>query len=41
MEAHRDAIAGYDAALPPLLQADKLTDEQIVAAVKGLDPMAK
>jgi hypothetical protein len=41
MEAHRDAIAGYDAALPPLVQADKLTDEQIVAAVKGLDPMAK
>ncbi|HJQ36190.1 MAG TPA: hypothetical protein VKB93_03535 [Thermoanaerobaculia bacterium] len=41
MEAHRDAIAGYDPALPPLPQADKLTDEQIVAAVRGLDPMAK
>ena len=41
MESHRDAIAGYDPTLAPLLQADKLTDAQIVAAVKGLDPMAK
>lgn len=41
MEAHRDAIAGYDPTLAPLLQADKLTDAQIVAAVKSLDPMAK
>jgi len=41
MEAHRDAIAGYDTTLAPLPQVDKLTDEQIVTAVKGMDPMAR
>jgi len=40
MEAHRGEIAGYDAALPPMPQIDKLTDAQIRAVVRGLDPLA-
>jgi hypothetical protein len=40
MEKHRGEIAGYDAALPPMPQIDKLTDEQIRVAVRGLDPLA-
>jgi hypothetical protein len=40
MDAHRKEIAGYDLTLPPYPQADKLTDAQIVAAVKSLDSMA-
>lgn len=41
MEAHRGAIKGLDPALPMLPQADKLTDEQIKAAVRSLDPLAR
>jgi len=41
MEAHRGEIAGYDPTLPPFPQVDQLTDEQIVAAVRALDPMAR
>ncbi|HEY6140912.1 MAG TPA: hypothetical protein VI670_24415, partial [Thermoanaerobaculia bacterium] len=40
MDAHRNEIAGYDAALPPMPQIDKLTDAQIRAVVRGLDPLA-
>jgi hypothetical protein len=40
MHAHRAEIAGYDATLPPLPQIDRLTDAQIRAAVRGLDPLA-
>ena len=40
MEKHRGEIAGYDATLPPMPQIDKLTDEQIRAVVRGLDPLA-
>jgi hypothetical protein len=40
MEAHREEISGYDASMPPLPQIDRLTDDQIRVAVRGLDPMA-
>jgi hypothetical protein len=39
MDANRARIAGYDPTLPPFPQVDKLTDEQMRAAVRGLDPM--
>ena len=41
MDAHRGEIKDYDASLPPLPQIDRLSDEQIRAAVRGLDPLAK
>lgn len=41
MEAHRAEIAGLDASRAMLPQIDKLTDEQIRAAVRSLDPLAK
>ncbi|HUP60591.1 MAG TPA: hypothetical protein VNA69_09260 [Thermoanaerobaculia bacterium] len=41
MEANRAAIRGLDPSLPMLPQADKLTDEQIKAAIRSLDPMAE
>lgn len=40
MDAHRTAIAGLDAGAPLLPQLDKLTDEQLRAAARSLDPMA-
>lgn len=40
MGAHRAEIRGFDAALPPLPQIDRLTDDQIRMAVQGLDPLA-
>jgi len=40
MEAHRAEIAGYDVSLPPLPQIDRLTDAQIRASVRGLDPLS-
>ena len=41
MEAHRAEIKGLDPSLPMLAQADRLSDEQIRAAVRALDPLAK
>lgn len=41
MRAHRDEIAGFDRSQPTLSQLDKLTDEQIVAVARGLDPWAR
>jgi hypothetical protein len=35
---HQSAVAGFDASLPPLEQVDKMTDEQIRAAARELDP---
>jgi hypothetical protein len=40
MAAHRAEISGYDPALPPLPQIDRLTDAQIRAAVRRLDPLS-
>jgi hypothetical protein len=41
MREHRDEIAGFDASQPTLSQLDKLTDEQIVAAARSMDPWAR
>lgn len=41
MRAHRDEIAGFDRTAPTLSQLDKLTDAQIVAAARSLDPWAR
>ena len=40
MDAHRAEIAGLDARAPLLPQLDKLTNEQLRAAARSLDPMA-
>ena len=40
MTKNRAAIAGLDATRPMLPQVDKLTDEQMRAAVRSLDPFA-
>jgi hypothetical protein len=40
MRAHRNEIAGFDRSQPTLSQLDKLTDEQIVAAARAMDPWA-
>ena len=39
--SHRAQIAGYDGRLPALLQLDRLTDGQIRAAARSLDPLAR
>ncbi|MBX3428258.1 MAG: hypothetical protein KF779_01615 [Hyphomonadaceae bacterium] len=41
MRAHRNDIAGFDRSQPALSQLDKLTDEQIVAIARGMDPWAR
>lgn len=41
MEAHRAEIAGLDAARPLLPQFDKLTPDQMRAAMRSMDPWAK
>jgi hypothetical protein len=41
MRDHRDEIAGFDRSQPTLSQLDKLTDEQIVAAARSMDPWAR
>jgi hypothetical protein len=41
MRAHRREIAGFDRNQPTLSQLDKLTDEQIVAIARSLDPWAR
>ena len=38
--AHPGEVAGYDAAKPALMQLDKLTDDQIRAIARSLDPWA-
>jgi hypothetical protein len=40
MDSHRAAIAGLEAGAPLLPQLDKLTDDQLRAAARSLDPMA-
>jgi len=40
MDAHRPEIAGLDGSRPLLPQLDKLTDVQLRAAARSLDPMA-
>jgi hypothetical protein len=40
MRAHRSEIAGFDASQPTLSQLDRLSDEQIVAAARSMDPWA-
>lgn len=40
MSAHRSEIAGLDPARPLLPQLDKLTEEQLRSAVRGMDPYA-
>ncbi|MBX3510928.1 MAG: hypothetical protein KF700_06970 [Hyphomonadaceae bacterium] len=41
MRAHRREIAGFDRSLPTLAQLHLLTDAQIVAAARSLDPWAR
>jgi hypothetical protein len=41
LHAHRAEIAGLDATRPLLPQLDKLTDEQLRAAARSMDPYAK
>ncbi|HEX8063486.1 MAG TPA: hypothetical protein VF535_09730 [Allosphingosinicella sp.] len=41
MRGHAREIAGYDSTRPPLAQLDKLTDDQLRAVARGLDPIAK
>lgn len=41
MRAHRDEIAGFDRNQPTLSQLHLLTDEQIVAAARSMDPWAR
>ena len=41
MRAHRSEIAGFDANQPTLSQLDKLTDAQIVAVARSIDPLAR
>jgi hypothetical protein len=40
MDAHRSEIAGLDVGAPLLPQLDRLTDEQLRAAARSLDPLA-
>jgi hypothetical protein len=40
MGANAAAIAGFDPAAPALAQIDKLTDDQIRAVARSLDPIA-
>lgn len=41
MSKHTGEIAGYDAARPPLVQLDKLTDTQIQTIARELDPASR
>ena len=41
MAGHADAITGLDAKAPLLPQLDKLTDDQLKAAMRAMDPLAK
>ncbi|MCE7990540.1 MAG: hypothetical protein HEP71_01115 [Roseivirga sp.] len=41
MDEHRTEIKGFDADRPTLPQIDKLSDQQLRAAVKSVDPMVK
>lgn len=41
IEAHKAEVAGYDPARPALTQADKLSDDQIRAVARALDPLAR
>lgn len=40
MRAHPSEIAGYDATKPALPPLDKLTDDQMRAIARSLDPYA-
>jgi hypothetical protein len=39
-KVHAADVKGFDPALPPLVQLDKLSDDQIRAIARGLDPLA-
>jgi len=41
MRTHASEIAGLDVSKPLLAQFDKLTDEQICAAFRSMDPLAR
>lgn len=41
MDDHKAEIEGFDASRPTLPQLDKLSDQQLRAAVKSVDPMVK
>ena len=41
MRRHSAEIRGYDPKRPPLLQIDKLSDAQLRAVARGLDPIAR
>jgi hypothetical protein len=38
--AHKAEVKGFDPALPPMVQIDRLTDAQIRAIARSLDPLA-
>ena len=40
IEAHGDAVNGYDKSLPAAVQIDKLSDGQIRGIARSLDPLA-
>jgi hypothetical protein len=40
MQAHRAEVTGLDAARPLLPQFDKLTNDQMRAAMRSMDPWA-
>jgi hypothetical protein len=40
MRAHEDRIQGFDGSRPHLPQLDLLTDDQLRAAIRGVDPLA-
>jgi hypothetical protein len=39
--AHSSEVKGFDSRLPPLVQIDRLTDDQIRAIARGLDPLSR
>jgi hypothetical protein len=41
IEAHPAEVTGYDPAVPPAEQIDKLSDAQIADIARGLDPYFK
>jgi hypothetical protein len=41
MRRHAGEISGYDPRLPPLVQIDKLSDAQLRAVARALDPIAR
>ena len=41
MDDNKDQIAGFDSTMPTIMQVDKLTDDQLVTAIRTMDPLVK